>query len=140
MTALSFTAKKISPLPGAIVREFTLGSAAGVGDLVFIASDGYVDPTDADAATALATVGIIVAIGGEGAESGDAGDRCSVVVFGPVGGFSGLTPGEFGYASATAGDIEDAPAGTGDYYLVAGVCIATDVFHVNIWSPDVAAQ
>lgn len=140
MTALTVTKKNVSPLPGAIVREFIAGSAVGVGELVFMASDGFVDPTDADAATALATIGICVAAGNEGAEAAAVGDPVSVVIFGPVTGFSGNTPGDLVYASATAGEIDDAVPATGDYLLIVGVVISTTILLVNIWTPDVAAQ
>jgi hypothetical protein len=140
MTALTVTAKNVSPLPGAIVREFIAGSAVAVGDLVFMASDGFVDPTDADNATALATIGICVAAGNEGAEAAAVGDPVSVVIFGPVIGFSGNTPGDLAYASPTAGEIEDAAPATGDYLVIVGVVISTTILLVNIWTSDLAAQ
>lgn len=140
MTALTVTAKNVSPLPGAIVREFIAGAAIAVGDLVFMASDGFVDPTDADNATALATIGVCVAAGNEGAEAAAVGDPVSVVIFGPVIGFSGNTPGDLVYASPTAGEIEDAAPATGDYMIIVGVVISTTILLVNIWTPDVAVQ
>jgi hypothetical protein len=140
MTALTVTKKNVSPLPGAIVREFIAGSAIDVGDLVFMASDGFVDPTDADNATALASVGVVVAAGNEGAEAAATGDPVSVVIFGPVIGFSGNTPGDLAYASVTAGEIDDGAPATGDYLLIVGVVISTTILLVNIWTPDVAAQ
>lgn len=129
MASLSFTAANIRPLDGSTSRHFNAG-AAGItpGDLVYIASDGDVELADGNGAQALAkAVGIVTAIQG-GKASTAAGDRVTVTVFGPVAGFSSLTPGANGYVSDTAGDIADAAA---TYDRIVGFAESATVFFVS---------
>jgi hypothetical protein len=111
MTDLTVTAAKVRPLDGSRTRGFDLGGAAAPGDAVYIASDGDIEKADANVSAATGRgIGLIVAIEG-GKSAGVAGDHCTVCVFGPVEGFSSLTPGANGYLSDTAGKLADA-AGT----------------------------
>jgi hypothetical protein len=110
-----------------VVQSFDLGGAADVGDLVYIASDGDVEKADASAQDSAKAVGILTAVEG-GEDSGTAGDLVSVCVFGPVAGFSSMTPGANGYVSDTPGDI-DASAGT--YDRIVGFAKSAAVFFVS---------
>lgn len=128
MASLAFTAANIRPLDGSVSRGFNAGAASITpGDLVYIASDGDVELADGNGDVALArAVGIVVAIQG-GKATTAAGDRVTVAVFGPVAGFSSLTPGANGYLSDTAGDIADAVA---TYDRIVGFAESATVFFV----------
>lgn len=119
---------KIGPLPGSVIREFDLGGALAVGDLCYIASDGDVEEANGGAAGTAWAKGVVVSIGTEGAESGIAGDRASVAIFGPVCGFSGMTPGAEHYVSDTAGAVDDA---NGTVTVVIGYAEAADILFVD---------
>lgn len=128
MTNLAVTAAQVRPLDGAITRMFNLGGAVAPGDPVYIASDGDVERTDGNGAAALANGrGLCVAIQG-GKAVGAAGDRATVVMFGPVAGFTGLTPGAVGYVSNDAGKLEDA---AGAYTRIMGYAESATVFFVD---------
>jgi len=102
---LTVTAANVRPLDGAVCRGFKLGGAAAPGDCVYVASDGDVEKADANVSLATAAgIGVVVAIQG-GKSSGVAGDSVTVCMFGPVAGFSGLTPGARAYVSDTAGKL-----------------------------------
>jgi len=113
MADIDLTSVEIAALQknGAVVRPYTAGDTLTVGYLVFIATDGDVEHADGDvdAATARA-IGIVVE-SFDGETTIAAGNRVSVCVFGPVSGFSGMTPGANYYVSDTVGRISDA-AGT----------------------------
>jgi hypothetical protein len=127
MAALTVTAANVRAMDGAVVQSFDLGGAADVGDLVYIASDGDVEKADASAQASAKAVGILTAVEG-GESSGSSGDLVSVVLFGPVAGFSSMTPGANGYVSDTAGDIEDS---AGTYDRIVGFSKSASVFFVS---------
>ena len=119
MANLTVTPRRVSPLNGAILRPYDLGGAANLGDAVYMAGDGDVEQASGGAAGTKKAIGVITAIGTEGALTGVAGDRVSVVRYGPVAGFAGLTPGAPAYVSDTAGKVADA-AGTNSFVLGSG--------------------
>jgi len=119
MVAIPATARRISPLPGAILRPYDLGGPAKIGDSVYMAADGDVEQTSGGAAGTKKSIGVITAIGTEGALTGVAGDRVSVVRYGPVAGYTGITPGAPAYVSDTAGELADA-AGTNSFVVGTG--------------------
>jgi hypothetical protein len=128
MANLAVTAANVRPLDGSASRGFNLGGAAAPGDAVYIASDGDVERADGNVSNATAAVrGLVVAIQG-GKSAGVAGDRVTVCVFGPVAGFTGLTPGAPGYVSNDAGKLEDA---AGAFTRIAGYAESATVFFVN---------
>jgi hypothetical protein len=100
-------AKNVRALDGAFIQSGEAGGTAEVGDLVYLASDGDWEQSDASASSTAEARGIIVATG-HGGTTVSAGDAISVVVFGPVAGFASLTPGAIGWTSDDAGKIEDA--------------------------------
>jgi hypothetical protein len=128
MANLTVTAANVRPLDGSVTRHYNAGAAGmAPGDAVHVASDGDVEKTDANVSNAAAAIrGLIVAIQG-GKASTAIGDRLTVAVFGPVAGFSGLTPGAPGYVSNDAGKLEDA---AGAFTRIAGYAESATVFFV----------
>lgn len=110
MADISVTALKVSPLKGAITRDFTAGGSGSVGNLVYIDGANGAKQADGSAAGTAEARGIVVAVEG-GKTTFVSGDRLTVVILGPVAGFAGMTPGALHYASDTAGALADA-AGT----------------------------
>lgn len=114
MADISLTSRLVKPLPGAVIRPFVAGGSGNIGDVVYVDSNGYVQQADGSAEGTALGVGIVVAQGGEGSLTYASGDALSVVVSGPVTGFSGMTPGSILYVSDTAGALADA-AGTNEH-------------------------
>jgi hypothetical protein len=110
MTDITVTAADVRPLPDAIIEEYDAGGSGSVGDLVYMATDGDVEESDASAAGTTYAIGVVVAVGGGigGRTTFVAGDRLAVVVWGRVTGFSGMTPGDMLYVSNTAATLGDA--------------------------------
>lgn len=128
MANLAVTPANVRPLDGAVTRAFNLGGTVAVGDPVYVANDGDVERTDGNVSNTVAAFrGILVAIAG-GKSSGVNGDRGTVCVFGPVAGFTGLTPGAPGYVSNDVGKLEDA---VGAFQRFAGYAESTTVFFVQ---------
>lgn len=126
MAAITVTAADVRPLSGAVIRRFDAGGTVNMGAPVYLASDGDVEHADASAVSTLVpTLGIAVSTP-DGGTSASAGERVDVVVFGPVAGFSSLTPGGLVYVSDTAGGLDTA-AGTKDF-IVGYAESATTVF------------
>lgn len=134
MTALTVTAANVSADQnvGSIVKPYQAASASSVGQSVYKDSDGKIAPSDADAGTTQARAfGIIVAAANQYGETSIAADEwCSVCEFGPVYGFSDLTPGEYGWVSKTAGEIEGTKP-TSAVQRILGHAQADDCFFVN---------
>jgi len=138
MADISLTSVNIAALQpnGAVVRGYTAGSELTVGYLVFIGTDGYIDHADGDvdAATARA-IGVVVE-SFDGETTVDSGNRASVCVFGPVSGFSGMTPGANLYVSDTVGRIADA---AGTYSRIIGYAESAGVLFVHPEQNDPAS-
>ena len=118
MGDISLTAANVRALQanGAVVRPYTAGAAITVGEAVYIASDGDVEPADADLTEAAAKAIGIAVESYDGETSIAENDPVSVCVFGPVAGFSGMTPGQALYTSDEAGNISDT-AGTASHVI-----------------------
>jgi hypothetical protein len=112
MTDISLTAANIRALQanGAVPRNYEAGGSITIGDAVYINSDGEVEQADGSAQASAKAIGIAVE-SYDGETSVSSGDPVSVCVFGPVSGFSGMTPADTLYVSDDAGDIADS-AGT----------------------------
>lgn len=134
---ITVTAADVRALEGAITRPFLAGGSVDMGDVVYVDSNGKVQVADANAAATSAGFGIVVA-GSDKAESAfELNDAVTVCVFGPVGGFAGLTPGALEYLSETAGEVtETAPTGAGTWTKVLGRALSATVLFVN---PGVSA-
>lgn len=129
MAAVTFTAADIRPLNGAITRRFNTGGTVDAGKGVYIAADGDVEHADADDVAQAQARGIACA-NQSGGTSFAAGERIDVVLYGPVAGFTGLTPGLPVYVSPTAGALDQtASATTGDFnYIIGYAESATTIF------------
>jgi len=138
MSALSFTAAEINIANSktAITRPYTVGETVGVGELVAIKdSDDRAYKADADDTELARAVGIVVEVAkllGTDTDA-EAGDAVTVCIYGPVGGFNSLAAGTFGYASGTAGEIEDTNPGDADTYaFIVGRCETDKIFFVDM--------
>lgn len=114
-------------LPGAIGRDYDAGGAGDLLDTVIIAADEDAEQADASTAAGAKMRGIVTSVAG-GKTSFAAGDRIHVVTYGPVAGFSGMTPGNTHFQSDTAGKLATA-AGTNSHK--AGFAESASVFFVN---------
>lgn len=141
MAAITTTAADIRPLhPAAVIRRYNAGGTVTPGQAVYIASDGDVEAADGDAEASALAIGIVVGVGAAGAVSAAAGDRVDVCVFGPVTGFSGMTPGALVYVSVTAGAMDHTPsATTGDFNFVIGYAESATTIFVSPQFADLAA-
>ena len=129
MANLAVTAANVRPLDGSRTRAYDLASALSVGEPYYITSTGAIARADANVSATLAAArGIVTAIGG-GKTTGAAGDRATGVVFGPVAGFTGLTPNQVGYLSNDIGKLEDA---AGSFTRIMGYAESATVFFVDI--------
>ncbi len=139
MADISLTAVQIRALTenGARIRNFTAGAAITIGQAVYIAADGDVEPADANAGTpAEQAIGIAVE-SYDGETSIAAGGPVSVCVLGPVSGFSGMTPGDVLYVSETVGAIADA---AGAFSRIIGHAESATVLWVNPEQSDAASS
>lgn len=136
MATLTVTPRNVSASweQGAILRNYVVASkitnAPGKG--AALNSSGQVIAADADVTTTEAkAIGIIVETSSlYGELDAEAGSTVTVCEYGPVYGFSGMTPGVFGFVSKTAGELVDA-APTGGYQFAIGQAQAADVFFVS---------
>lgn len=126
MPDLSVDQRRVAPLPGATVRNVIASASGQVGDLVRIAPDYGARPAIADVAEDSIVLGIVTAIGCEGALNYIAGDALSVVFSGPVCGVKAAGAGLV-FLSNTPGKLSDT---AGTVRRVAGQMIHADIFLV----------
>lgn len=134
MADISITAANVRPLKGAIIRRFKAGGTVGVGQVVYVVSDGDVELADADLSEAAAQGrGIVVGVGVAGETSASVGQMVDVVTHGPVAlGTAGLTDGAVVYVSPTAGAMDQTkPATSGDYPFVIGWAEGDETLYVQ---------
>ena len=126
MTAIALTTANVRPANAhqCIIRTIESGEAVDVGEAVYIkAADGLAYLVDGSASASALAVGICVAVGSQGVTAGAAaGDMLSIVLFGPVAGFT-VDPGDLIYVS------DDPPGGLAD-------AVGTYVWAVGIGIPD----
>ena len=128
---MAVTAANVRSLEGAILRDFDAGGSGSLGNAIYIASDDDVEQTDANLAVSSAGRGVVVAVHKAGQSTFAAGDRVTVCLFGPVAGFSSLTPNTRQYVGETAGAIvETAPSGAGTWTWAIGYAERADVLFV----------
>lgn len=130
--AISTTAANVRPLKGAHVRRKTLALACAAGVIAAIANDGRITPADKDTQAKAHGRGIVLA-DGYGSTTFNAGQIVDFVVAGPVGGYSGLTPGAVVYV----GD-DGAPTHTAPTSLACAVGYAEDESTIYV-QPQAAA-
>ena len=127
MTAVTVTAADVRPLPGAVCRNQIAGVVISLGQIVAIdPSSGKLVLAEAD--DNAVPVGIVVAIEGEGKTACVAGEACSVLMHGPMTGFSGMTPGAKYYLSDADGVLDTA---TGSAMVVMGVAWSATILVVQ---------
>lgn len=133
MTAITTSAANASADPrlGSIVRPYVAASAVSMLQVVYLDSNGQVAPADADAgATQARGIGIVVGAANlYGETSVAAGGTVDVCLLGPVYGFSGMTPGGYGWVGKTAGVLDDTKP-TSAIQRIMGHAIAADIFFV----------
>jgi len=125
---------------GAIIRNFQAGEALTVGQAVYVTTAETVKKAQSDGTQAEAMArGIVVAAPNMYGETSIAsGERCSVCVFGPLYGYSGMTAGTRVWVAATAGSLQQtAPSG---YAHVIGYAAEDDVLFVDPQVTDPASS
>jgi hypothetical protein len=128
MTAITVTAVRVKPLPGALIRDFVAGGTVNAGDLVYVDSNGKVQQSNGGAAGTANAVGIVVSCGTFGATAAASGETVSVAYFGPVTVGTSMTPGNRHYVSDTAGKLDTA---AGTVTKVMGIALAADIFLIT---------
>lgn len=134
MADLNIIAGQIRPLNGAIVRRFVAGATLSVGDAVYVAANGTVQPADANTQDSAQARGIVVAVGVTGATSASTGQAVDVVTHGAIAaGVGELTPGGAVFVSAAnAGKLDQsAPASAGDFPFSIGWAASSSVLYVQ---------
>jgi hypothetical protein len=129
---MAVTARNVRALNEAETRTFVTGGAVNMGDVVYVDSNGAVQQARANAALTAEAIGVVIAVAQPGATAAATGEAVEVCVFGPVGGFSGLTPGAVEYLSdTTAGAlVETAPSGSGKWAKAVGRADAAGILFV----------
>jgi hypothetical protein len=133
MAVIDVVAAKVRPLNNAVIRRMTAGAAVSVGDAVYVASSGKVQPTDADFQLLVQAIGVVIGVGVSGATSAGDGDVVDVVTHGAVelGNATAMTPGTVVYISPTAGKMDQVAPGTGDFNFVIGRALTGTTLYVQ---------
>lgn len=130
MADITNAAGNIRPLPVYMARRFDAGGTLYTGQPVYVDSSGDVQMADAGGTLTGQAIGIMVA-DNEGGTIATSGQRVDVVMFGPVTGWSSLTPGLKVFVSATAGGMtQDVPA-VGSLVCDMGIAIDASTIFVN---------
>jgi hypothetical protein len=133
-------AVNVKPLVQSIIKPVIAGEIVDVGEIVYLKSDGKYWLADADALITSQARGIVVGIGAYGAVTSVADQQIDVCFYGPVNGWTALTPGANLYASVTAGAIANAVPSTGDFIWVIGYAYSAEAIFVSPWTYDITAQ
>lgn len=117
------TKANVRPLDGAIIRRGEAGGTLEAGHLVYLnGTSGYI-AADGNAAASAAVRGVVVS-----PEDAVDGDQIDVCVFGPVEGYTGMTPGALHYASDTAGEVSTT---AGSNSKIVGWALTAQALFVN---------
>lgn len=130
---ITMDASTVKALPGYKSRRFDAGGTIYAGESCYIASDGDVERSDADGSLSAVVFGVVIAgTPDAGGTVYTDGDRVDVACYGPITGYSSLTPGLPVYASTLAGQMQQAPTFvTGDYITEVGIAVSATVILVN---------
>ena len=135
MTALTLVAGNISANDverGSQFRTFIAGEAITLGMAVYLDSSNKVWKAKSDSAVHATAIGVAATSDNfYGETSIPAGGTVGVCVYGPVWGFSGMTQGQPGWVSATAGVIDDTAPTGGAYQFQVGHAIGGETFFVD---------
>jgi hypothetical protein len=137
--AISYTSANIRTLEGALVRNKQSGAACIVGYPGYYDSSGYVQHADADLGAVQARARGVIVASKDGETSITSGDRLSLCVFGPVGGFTGMTPGQPVYLDTTVGGYTHTKPTGGAYQQSIGYAESATVLFVNPDTQDAAS-
>lgn len=132
---LTLTKTQVTPLPGALVRTVRLGEAASAGMGMTVNSSSQYLKADADAPGKRRTFGVLITDGqGQYNTSGDyaSADDVSMCFFGPLAGFSGMTPGAPVYVDKTTAGLltQTAPSGSNAVPCEVGYALTEDILFV----------
>lgn len=129
---MAVTAANVRPLEGALTRPRKAGGNVTMGMAVYQDSNGKVQAARTNAAATSEAVGILAAVNEPGETTAADTEAVTVCTFGPVGGFSSLTPGAIYYVSdTTAGDITaTAPNGAGKWVKSIGYAETATILFV----------
>lgn len=117
---------------GAIVRWYTTGEQITLGQSVYLDSNNIAWRTLSDSAAHSTSIGVAaLADNFYGETVIKAGGQVGVVVYGPVWGFSGMSAGQPGWVSPTAGQIDDTAPTGGAYQFQIGHAIDDQTFFVD---------
>lgn len=135
---MAVTAAQVRALEGSLTRPKTAGGAVVMGNAVYIDSNSKLQKAQANLAATSNAVGIIVAVNEPGETTAADTEAVTLCTFGPVAGFSSLTPGAVYYLDdATAGAITaTAPSGAGKWAKAVGYAESATIFFVM---PGIAA-
>jgi hypothetical protein len=129
MSNVTRTKANVRPLAGAKIRRGEAGGTIEAGEIVYLnGSSGYVAAVGTSAAAAAAR-GVMVAP--QDAVDGDAIDVC---IFGPVEGYSGMTPGALYRVSDTAGEVETY-VGDHTHHKTIGYALSATILMVDPATP-----
>lgn len=133
MADVTVTAGNVRPLPGYVSRRFDAGGTIYVGQSVYVAADGDVERSDSDAGSLEAqSIGIMVAnVDNYGGTVAVSGDHVDVVLFGPVTGYSSMTPGALVFASTSAGGLVQGTPDAGSHVVPVGLALDAGTIFVN---------
>lgn len=131
----------VKPLLQSVTKPLQCAEIVDVGEAVYLNTSGKVALADANAYLTGKVIGVIGAIGAYGKTSSVVDEMVDVVFYGPVAGWTGLTPGQELFSSVVAGAIADAsPAGaSGDFRYYVGWAFAADVIFVAPFTDEIAA-
>lgn len=138
MANIAFTAANIRPLLGSITKPVECGEAIGVGKPVYIKSDGKAWLADAAASVSSQARGVCTAVGAYGKLVSVAGDMIDLTTYGPIAGWSSLTPGQDLFASVTAGEIADVEPIATNYRWIIAYALSAGTIFVNPFTDNYA--
>jgi len=137
MSDIAYTSANVRPLDGAVTHQVVLGGTIALGEPFYISDKDNQRPvvirTDGDGTQAVADVmGVLVSLQ-NGKTTGATGDVGVGAFFGPVAGYSSLTPGAKLYVSDNAGKIATAVGTNG---RIVGKALSDTILWV---SPQIAS-
>lgn len=141
MAAVAVTSANVRALTshGAVVVPGKAGGTITIGYLVTQESDGDWVHADANAVGSQTVLGVAVE-SFDGEDTVAAGNAVSVCTFGPVSGFTSLTPAALYYLSDTIGRLDTAE-GAYDRIVGVGMYLAGEtVLFVNVQLTDAASD
>jgi len=127
VTVTSANVRALTENGAVILPPVHAGGTVTIGYAVYMASDGDVEHADASAEASSRAIGVAVE-SYDGESSVSSGNPVSVCVFGPVSGFSSLTPGANYYVSDDAGRIADSAA---TYDRLIGFAVTASILFVH---------